>query len=1107
MADSTQSRPGPSPGDIFKTHMQSAQKIEVSPKINTAAQEQLLRSIDQGIQMLVKQTSQISQSAASDMRSAGRGPSSTTSNRTGSNNSASDDSTSSGGQQKKKVQSTGNILDDFFGEMENQLWESVLGSDFKEKMQGSLQNFADVLGVQVDEIPGTLGKELGNKVTGAIKNTPLGQKMFSGLDAASGKISQAAGGAFNKVFSGITAAGGSTGAAGAGAALSGLASTAASACPYILAAVAAVAIVDHALEKLGEAVAPAIEGFKEYAEAAKAAANQAQAMQNQMLEAQKERMKKDQEAIVEAEFKIIEDAAQRVTDVWDAVMATVTQSQGYTKDNLQSLMSSYASRLQSAGLSSVVSAADITSNLEQVIEAGLSGTVAEEFSYIATVLSEAVPTENWFAYASDYATVAALALKSGMSQQEAIAFANSELESFASNVLYASRQLAGGFSTSLANASSLFASSVEIANTSKIGKASDISNVLTAVSAITDAISSDDIASSLVDAVVSAAIGGNSSEIVALRSLAGINASNTEFLQALASSPQELFANIFENLGKMQNMSNSNFMEVAEGLAGVFGISMQALSQVDFTYLADNVRNMQLNTNTLSENLSLLSSGETTSNADQMRMEEINRVMLEEGLAYVLDNEVARSIQEHMWEEQLANEIKENTFAVDLQGAGLSLLQGLSQTVDNIINFLNPFSWLNKLSNIVLTSVESSAQRADLKNILELGKVGDGNSKSLYNLTTTGQDLNLSTKYIERLGGFSLASGVRDFMNLQNALFNPTTTSMKVNSMLASGLQVALNGAVNSLIGGGSSSKVSSSYNWGTIAKSTSSTALLANRNNLLNYAPNALVANTSATQASADASLSKFQAMIDDIGKYVEENKTYDEWVGDARKYGISDIAKAIENAGTSENDLKASFTAQQAQKASEHEHQRELNEDAFWEHGTMHWTTFMPEHVEEVYRYNDIFVANQSAIINNQVAQLNNETTMITNQEALLSALYTNTVTLTRFFDKYREFYGAWIDYYVNHTAYSRDTLSASQAAAIQNAEKTEYGDAVLSLAEALTSNQVNLLDPTVQQNALLGKILLVLEGILQNTNSVSSNSRGGSIATTLSALGLGL
>ena len=68
---------------------------------------------------------------------------------------------------------------------------------------------------------------------------------------------------------------------------------------------------------------------------------------------------------------------------------------------------------------------------------------------------------------------------------------------------------------------------------------------------------------------------------------------------------------------------------------------------------------MKTNTHTLDENVKLLQSGESTSNADMQRIQEINKYMLDEGLSYVLDNEVARSIQENMWAEQRAQKIME----------------------------------------------------------------------------------------------------------------------------------------------------------------------------------------------------------------------------------------------------------------------------------------------------------------------------------------------------------------------------------------------------------------------------------------------------------------
>lgn len=1056
---------------------------------STKSDTQLLQSIDKGIQQLVKQQNASGKNANKIALSRD--------NKSGNNRNANS-------REDEGWRNTGKAGSDFANSMEDALWDAVLGSDFKKRMQSSMSNFADSIGVEVSDIPGFLGKSFGKNLADVAKSTPIGNEIFSGLSALQGTLGNAAGNAVTNMFSGVAAAAG-PGAAGAVSALSGLAAEVAATGGTMLAVQGAILLAKMAVDRLAEAFGPAAAGAKELYESTKAAANRTQAMQNQLLEQQKERLKKDQEAIVEAEFKIIEDAANRVTEVWDAVLSTINQTQGYTKANLQDLMSNYAARLKQEGLDSVVSAADISSNLQKVLESGLSGQVAEEFSYIATKLSKAVPTEDWFSYGESYATMTALAIKNGMSQQAALEYANSQLEGFASNILYASRQLSGGFSTSLNGASSLFKSALEIANTSKIGQTDNISSVLTAVSAVTAAISSNDIASQLVDSIVNAAIGGNSSNIVALRSLAGINASNTAFLQAFAKNPQEIFGNIFESLSRLQNMSNSNFMEVAEGLSDVFGISKEALSQVDFGYLSNTIRTMKTNTHTLDENVKLLQSGESTSNADMQRIQEINKYMLDEGLSYVLDNEVARSIQENMWAEQRANEIKENTFAVDLQGAGLSFLQGIKQTIDNIINFLNPFSWMSKAANVLLTGAEAASQQADLKQLLELGKVGNGNAKELYNLTTTGQDLNLTKKYVERLGGFSTTSLTQGLIDVAHMSDGTLSGNLSAVNAVGNGFRNVLQSAATSMLN--HNNAVSSKYGWGSVSKSLASTALSVNSDHSLKYSPNPYVSNTSATQASADASVTKFQTMIDDISKYVEDNKTYDEWAADSRKYGIADINKAIEATGTSENDLRAAFTAQQAQRASEYEHEREVNEDAFWANGSEYWTNFMPTYANTVYEYDEAFLANHSAMMNNQAVQINDEVTMISNQETLIATLNTNTNILSRLFDKYKEFYSAWIDYYINHSAYSRDTMSASQAASIQNAEKSEYGDAVLGLAEALTSNQVNLLDPTVQQNVLLSKILLLLESIQQNTNGISTNAKGGSLSTTLSALGLGI
>ena len=83
--------------------------------------------------------------------------------------------------------------------------------------------------------------------------------------------------------------------------------------------------------------------------------------------------------------------------------------------------------------------------------------------------------------------------------------------------------------------------------------------------------------------------------------------------------------------------------------------------------------------------MKLLASGQTTTTAEQLKMQQINQYMIEEGLAYVVDNAAARMIQEHMWDEQIARQITEATFAVDLAGSSLELLASIESVGNKLL--------------------------------------------------------------------------------------------------------------------------------------------------------------------------------------------------------------------------------------------------------------------------------------------------------------------------------------------------------------------------------------------------------------------------------------
>ena len=1075
------------------------------------AQLEYLKSIDSSVKQILTLGQEMSQSAARDMMPR-------FSDFTGGNQSTYKNTRNFRSSRIRSGRSgSSNIAGQFLDSFEDAILEGFLGADFKDKVKTSVTMFADMLGTDIENLGKTVGDELGKEVVNKIRASKTGQRFENtakdkfgkakdaGIDAfkeyvgmddiqwdtffknakskvAGAKMGKAAAGAssasktassamstglqmvdkvddIGKAVNTAKTVGSTTKAAmSATKALGGLKAAGGAFAKSLLtgnvaliAVTAALVALPLILNALENAMKPAIEGFKKFSEEAKRAANRTHESEDKRAENAQERLRQDVETIVREPFEILKDAAQKVYDVWDTQLRMINQTQGYTKEDLQSLMGSYADRLRREGLTSVVSGADITENLSKVLQSGLSGSVAEEFAYIATILQAAIPSQDFFSYADTYASLAATAIQNGKSETEAIQYANEQLTLFASNILYASRQISGGFTTGLQDAEKLFEQSVRIAQTGRTSNVAGISGVMTSIAAIVGSVAPD-LATSMTDLVYQAATGGNSSQIVALRSLAGINASNTEFLRKVATNPQAVFTELFNNLAQMQNMSNDAYMEVAEGLSEVFGVSMDAFARIDFNYLADAISNMSVSNASLSENLDLLKSGESTTSAEQMRMQQINQYMLDEGLAYVMDNQAARAIQQHMWDEQIANELMEATYGVELTGAALEFLKGIKQTVENVLGFLNPFSWIKKATSLVATAVESAGTQSDIAQVLQLGKVGTGNLQDLYNLTTRGRDLNLTPNLVTLMGGVSAYNLASIMRKSQEYLSHP----LSFNSDLLNGMLLS---DIKAYDARRTSSGPSSRYTWGTVGKSTAN--LLGSVSGTPSGTTIQAVAQSGTVSAKA-ASQNKLEKMLseDYIQSFVDKNMSYEDWAATAKNFGIADLNKAMEEAGYNEQDVRNYFQTMETKAGAEREIQRQSKEETFWDK--------MQEYSAELV---------ELTTYNNKV--------------------------LDDIYKKNTEWYDAWVDYFVNHTAYF-NSYNHEDVEKVRLAEKGESQDAVYALAEALTQNSTELLDPTLQTNALLSQILIVVNAIMQQNNQAGS---GLSLPDTLSGLALGI
>ena len=260
-------------------------------------------------------------------------------------------------------------------------------------------------------------------------------------------------------------------------------------------------------------------------------------------------------------------------------------------------------------------------------------------------------------------------------------------------------------------------------------------------------------------------------------------------------------------------------------------------------------------------------------------------------------------------------------------------------------------------------------------------------------------------------------------------------------------------------IGGGANSQ----YSWGVVAKSTAASLYqLEGGHPTGNPYAGRAASQYNAEEAARSKMQGKLDRMIETMDKFIEDGQSFQDWQATAKNFGISDLNAAVEDVGYDMENLKNRFDQGRTNQAVTKEIERRNREELFWDN-------------MEAYELQLI------------------DLTTYTNE--LLEDIYA----------KHSEFYTSWVDYFIKHKQYSA-SYDHSSVSKIQQAEKGKSQDAVYALAEALTKNTVDLLDPTVQTNAILSQILLVVNAIMQQNNKATEKA-GSSLPDTLSGLALGL
>lgn len=1051
----------------------------------------------------------------------------------------------------------------FLDEFERTLYEGLGASQLRDRTRQTLQRFADRMGVQLEDLDSEFGKRYGQIVSNTIKNSKIGSVLESKIKGSLDKVFNVSENTINDLIDNLTESSdlsdfsnklldslGGQNLGKVGNKVVGALNKLPGPLKTFTVGVAGPVVALKALEVAGKSAAEIMDGVGKLFGVLGAVSNRYYTSREKGLEAAQKRLEADVETMIKKPFEILEKAANEVYQAWNANIRLITGTQGYDKAGLQDLMSAYAARIQKEGLQNVIPATDLIDNLSKVIQSGLTGNAAVEFAYQATKYNAALPNQDFFSYVDSYSSVAANAIAAGKSEAEALNLANQSLKDFSNGLLYASRTLVGGYSIGLKSADSIYNSAVKIAQTAKSENISGISNALLAIQGYVGSIAPD-LASNLSEKIYQLATGGNNSDIVALRSLAGINASNTEFLREFSKNPQSILSNMFANLGRMYTESPDAYMEKAEGYSSLFGLSSEAFQRIDFNSLANAITNMSDNSNYLEENMKLLKEGQTTTSADQQKIAQINKYMVEEGLAYVIDNEAAQMIQQHMWDEQIAREMQETTYGVEIVGTVAEAINKILSAVERVLSFLNPFAWGTKISSVIETIDETKQIQADVKKVLELGVVGKGNREDLYNLTTRNTNLQLTKSLVEIMGGTpSYVSGLNQGAykyGLTTVLGHPLTQIADGVSWIVNQRKVdAAYGNYRDSSGGASIPK--SNYSWGLTSKAGSALASAILQTGVSGEVSHNIVSTvTGAVSASVAAVKEKLDQMLSEdylVNEFVKKGKSYEDWRASASDFGIVDVDSAMKESGYDATSVEDYFKDRQmeeglAQQMSIAEEEREFRQAGlgfwntrFWEEFNLPLTALMngvTTRLDTLQMLNTEWRDQQLTHLQTIVDHISLLSTSQSEWQIYFDTLwtewkeyFTNSWTdwkevfntswieeswraeftgesglMSKFFDEF-------VKKFIEHTYYDESGYKYADVEKVQRKEKAEKGDAVYALAEALTNNMVDLKDPQVQTNALLSQILIVVSAIMNQNNNVAGTT---SLADALSGLAVGL
>lgn len=439
-----------------------------------------------------------------------------------------------------------------------------------------------------------------------------------------------------------------------------------------------------------------------------------------------DKIRQDVKAMGTYQIEVYQDSINKIYSAWDKNLAQVNATQGYTKEQLNTLQDSVAQKLDELGYSQAINAGDYLDELSRTLSANLGGELAEVFATQSLILQKAVPEFDASAMASQFAAIWTNAEKEGNDGEAAMVEAMRQVAG-ATKAIEQSTDGNNQFIKSIPNYLEQAQTIVARAG----GSVDQVASLTTQMMAAEGPLSS--LAPQLqgfTGELVTILTNQNDATAVALRSImhdinADIGISATDFMKSFMDDTQGTLETAYRAIDQFieRNENPAAEQEFLSAMESVFGISGDKLAQLDFGYIADQLSqtNAHLNTAALLDAEALVKGGETATLEEQLVNNTTNMLLAQNAVRDTLDNNLMRKLEQNelnmeklVWESAA-------TQSVDLAENTMSFFTKIK---DIFLSILDPFGLFKAANSAISAEVSAAENAANYALVSNLSSIG-----------------------------------------------------------------------------------------------------------------------------------------------------------------------------------------------------------------------------------------------------------------------------------------------------------------------------------------------------------------------------------------------